>query len=158
MNDTMKAAIAAGFAELVPELPAPVEPFGYGTDLKCTIDVTEDLQETDPNSPEGIGEAIFRAWTTDRGENPDDPDYGRNVKRLLNRGMTRDELRAEAGLLRAEAEKDDRVADCVVTITQTDGGRSLRIRGVVTPDDPRVSVFKMLVAVTNGAALLEEIS
>lgn len=154
MNDLVAQGLAEGLAAETQLVETPIAS-GYGVDLHCTTDIREDLAEVDPDSDEAIGEAIFRRWTCNRGENPDDLEYGRNVTSLLNRGMTFADLAAEAGLLRAEAEKDERVDTCVVTLTQSNGGRDVRVAATVTPKDPNREPFRFVVAVSDGKALLE---
>lgn len=148
--DDVKAEIATLEREV--KQPTPV---GYGVDLSCTTDLHEDMREVDPNSYEGIAEAILRRWTCPRGQNADDPDYGRDVRQILNRGLTNAELRAEAGLLRAEAEKEETVEDCEVGLVLDVRDRSVTISAVVTPADPALETFRFVAAVTDGAAMLE---
>jgi hypothetical protein len=155
MNDEVAAGLAEGLAELVRLVPAPIAPLGYGVDLHCTTDIRDDHAEADPFSTEGIAEAIFRRWTTNRGANPDDPDYGHNVTRMLNRGMTQAELAAESGMLRSEAEKDERVDRCEVSVVVSNGGRDVRVSSKVYPLDPEIEPFPMVVAVVDGQALLD---
>jgi hypothetical protein len=147
--------VKADIATLTREVAKPVPPLNYGVDLRCTTDLHDDLAETDPNSPEGIGEAIVRRWTCSRGQNGDDPDYGRDARSLLNRGLTRAELLAEAGLLRAEAEKEETVDTCEVSLVVDSLGKSVQISSTVTPVDPSLEPFRMAVALTDGATMLE---
>jgi hypothetical protein len=150
MLDDMKAEIAT----LVREVTQPV-PGGYGADLHCSSDLRDDLAEVDPNSYEGIAESIVRRWTCPRGQNADDPDYGRDVRELLNRGLTSAEVLAEAGLLRAEAEKEETVDDCEVELVLSAAERSVTIAATVTPADPALTPFRFVAAVTDGASMLE---
>lgn len=157
MNTTYEEVIAAEQAKLVRVVATPTGDLGYGTDLHCTTDVAEDLAEVDPLSPTAIGEAVFRRWTTPRGQNPDDLFYGENIAGMLNKGLTPEGLRAKAGALKAEAEKDDRVAVCNVQITPSARGDTLTILGVIEPADPDRQTFSLVVVVTSGDALLQEI-
>jgi hypothetical protein len=74
---------------------------------------------------------------------------------MLNRGMTNAELAAEAGMLRSEAEKDERVERCEVSLVVSNGSRDVRISAKVTPRDPDLEPFRFVVAVTDGQALLD---
>ena len=151
---TILSDINAEIATLSREVAAPTA-VGYGVDLRCTTDLHDDLAETDPNSPEGIGEAILRRWTCPRGQNADDPDYGRDVRSLLNRGATRTDLLAEGGLLRAEAEKEETVDTCEVSLALDALGQKITISGKVTPVDPTFETFRFVATLTTGAAMLE---
>jgi hypothetical protein len=150
MLDDMKAEIAT----LVREVTQPV-PVGYGVDLHCTSDLRDDLAEVETNSYEGIAEAIVRRWTCPRGQNADDPDYGRDVRELLNRGLTSAEVLAEAGLLRAEAEKEETVDDCEVALVLNAAERSVTIAATVAPVDPTLTPFRFVAALTDESSMLE---
>jgi hypothetical protein len=146
--------VNAEIATLSREVKQPTAT-GYGVDLHCASDLREDLAEVDPNSYEGISEAIVRRWTCPRGQNADDPDYGRDVRQLLNRGLTDAEVQAEAGLLRAEAEKEETVDDCEVDLVLSDADRSVTIAATVKPADPALNTFRFVAALTDGASMLE---
>jgi hypothetical protein len=150
--------IAEGLAELEALVPAPVGELGYGVDLSCTTDVTPDFDEVDPNSYQGIGEAQFRRLITRRGLLVDDPDFGRDVRGLVNRGVTTRDLLDEAGQIKLECEKDDRIRRADVTLTPEQGGKRIRITIRNTPEDPRLAVFTLIMAVTSGQAMLEAIN
>lgn len=147
--------IKAELATLSREVVQPQPPHNYGTDLRCTTDIHDDLTEVDPDSPEGIAEAIVRRWTCPRGQNADDLDYGRDVRGLLNRGVTRADLLAEAGLLRGEAEKEETVDECEVDLVLEAATQTITILSVVTPKDPTIAPFRLVAAVTDGATMLE---
>jgi hypothetical protein len=147
--------VKAQISELERLVPQPQEPLLFGRDLRCVTDLHEDMAETDPESPEGIGEAVLRRWTCPRGQNADDPNYGHDVRRLLNRATTRDELLAEAGLLRAEAEQEETVDTCLVALTADSLGREITITGQIFPKDPTIDPFKLVAVVTDGEAMLE---
>jgi hypothetical protein len=148
--------IASMTAELAQEVELPVEPFGYGVDLSCTTDLTEDLAEVDPFSNEAIGEALLRRYTTERGTNPDDEDYGHDVRKYVNRGTTDAELRDLSGELRSEGLKDDRIDELDVTVTRVGYGigSSLTVKVKVTPVTSSQS-FTATLAVTSAEAILE---
>ena len=152
---TILESIRAELATLSREVTQPQPPFNYGNDLRCTADLHEDLAELDPDSPEGIAEAIVRRWTCSRVQNADDPDYGRDVRALLNHGVTQADLLAEAGLLRAEAEKEETVDSCTVSLVADSAGQVVNIHAEVTPKDPTIAPFRFVAAVTDGATMLE---
>jgi hypothetical protein len=158
MSTIVLDAIDAELALLEREVPTPSDPttFGYGTDLSCVSDITDELTEVDPYSPLAVGEAVIRRLTTPRGTLPDDPDYGIDLRSYCNRGVTLRELRDLAGTCRSEILKDDRIEDATVTITSS--GTSLAVVVQLALAQPGVQPFTLTFAVTSGAAVLEAIS
>ena len=158
MNSTVQAALDQQLATLTREVDAPVAPLGYGTDLSCVTDLTEDLAEVDPNSVQGIAEALIRRLITPRGALPDDPDYGYDLRGLLNRGTTLAELRNASGQARSEVRKDDRVRDADVAASFTLGNSTLNVTIAVTPADPALDAFSFTFALTDTSVVIEVIS
>jgi hypothetical protein len=156
MSQIVLDAIAADLATLTREVPTPAEPFGYGTDLRCTTDVTANLDEVDPFSPVAIVEALIRRLTTPRGRLPDDPEYGLDVTAMVNRGITQSELRDIQTQIRNESSKDDRVDDVAVTVTML-AYNSARIQMMIAPADAQ-RPFSATLAVTDGQLLMEALS
>ncbi|MBZ0121788.1 MAG: hypothetical protein K8H88_32645, partial [Sandaracinaceae bacterium] len=74
-----------------------------------------------------------------------------------NRGTTADEVRALAGQIRTEVEKDDRIESLAVTVTPAADGSSLSISLVVTPVAAELGGFTLTLAATSADVLLEEI-
>ncbi len=157
MNVIVAEAIAAEIATLQRLVTPPSPPLGYGTDLSCTNDITETLDEVDENSPLGIAQAAIRRLTTPRGGLADDPDYGLDVRGYANRATPATELRVLAGQIRNELGKDDRIADAKVTVSFA-GNSELRIAILITPEDPALTDFSFTISVTDGNALLETIT
>jgi hypothetical protein len=137
----------------------PAGDLGYGSDLVCVDDITPDAVELDPDATAGIGQDLYHRLATPRGGLPpdDDKDYGFDLLGALHKGMTTRDLSLLGMQVKAECLKDDRVADADVTITSDANGRSLAVKIVVTPFDPSVGVFVLVLAVTDGAVLLEAI-
>jgi hypothetical protein len=158
MSSPVRDAIAAELALLEREVDTPVAPFGYGTDVSCTTDLDPRLASVDQNSTQGIAEAIVRRLDCPRGALPDDDDYGFDVASLLNTGLTTTQINALAGQVRAEITKDDRVASATVRLTPSADGTELELDINVVPADPNTSQFSMVLAVSDGGVLLEEIS
>jgi hypothetical protein len=155
MNATVQAAIDAELALLEREVATPAEPFGYGTDVSLTSDLSPTLELVAASSTRSIAEAILRRLDCPRGALVDDPDYGIDVRAMLNRGMTADEVRALAGRVRAEVEKDDRIDNATVIVTPTPTGDELRIEIAATPANA-LGRFALVLAVTSAEVLLEE--
>src|SRR5262249_23081946 len=120
MNQTVLDAIEADLATIVREVDAPEEALAYGRDLVCTTDVTDTLEEVDPESAEAVAQAIFRRYLTPRGSLIEDPDYGLDFTGISNQGLAYDELRELADQAQAEAKKDDRVDHAEVTLDYDD--------------------------------------
>lgn len=157
MNSTVQEAIDSYLAELEREVDTPVEPFGYGSDLSCTSDLDERMTELAGDSTLALAQALARRLDCPRGALPDDPDYGIDLRGYCNRGVTAAEIRALAGQVRAELEKDDRVDQAAVTVTPFPTGSSLRIEAAITPVDHRLGGFALTLAVTSAELLIEEL-
>lgn len=157
-------SIAAERALITRDVDVPVAPLGYGTDISCTDDLDARMDEVDPMSVEGLAEALVRRLDCPRGGLPhdadfaDDADYGEDVRGMLNRPTTDDEIRSLAGRIRNELTKDDRVETIHAVVTPSSTGSSLSIALEVTPVDARLGNFRLVVAVTDAGALLEEMS
>lgn len=154
MSAIVLNAIAAELATLERLVPTPEEPFGYGRDLSCVDDITETLEEVDPDSPLGVAQAIARRLTTTKGTLPDEPDYGLNLRDFLNAGVPASDLAGLAGRIKLEVLKDDRVEDATVTVSIPDA-RSLSVSIQLTLYDPALQPFSLTLALTDSETLLE---
>lgn len=157
MADVVRDAIAAEITQLARIVRVPEGDLGYGVDLVCRDDLTPRLDELDPNGVAGIGQALYHRLTTRRTTLPDDPDYGLNVLRYLSLPTDTLSLRRYAGEIASECRKDDRVASADVTITMPTP-KLMRITITVEPQDPELEAFSLIIAVTDGTALLEAIN
>lgn len=157
MSALVLDAIDRQIAELERVTTAPTGPLGYGRDLSCVDDITPELAEVDPRSTRGIGEAAIRRLMTPRGGLPDDPDYGLDLRALLNRGVADREAREIAGRIRLEVAKDDRIDDLAVAVTMP-APSTLRIEARITPADPDLTPFSLVLAVTSAGVLLEALA
>ena len=92
-----------------------------------------------------VAEAVLRRWTTDSGGLIDDPNYGRNVTDNVNADLGPSEIDRWQQQLGAEAEKDERVRRCLVTVSLTTAGVLMVVAQVTTASGP----FKMVVGVTS---------
>lgn len=159
ITDMLAAELAA---DLTPALvPTPTEPFGYGSDLSCVFDFTDNFDEVDPNTREGLTEYAFRMLTVDRETVPDAPGSGYNIIKVLNRGMTRADMRAQEGFIRGEVLRDDRL-DAVrveITIGLEKRDTPIRVHLFLTPADPNVKPFDFVIAIKeNGQAMIEALA
>lgn len=163
MSQVVLDAIAAEVAKLTRVVDAPTGPLGYGADLACSEDLTESMEEVGGLTTRVLAEAILRRLDTPRGTLPDvrgtdlrDWNYGIDLRSYLNRATTDDEIRGLASNIRSELTKDDRIATVVVTVTPSPTGSSLAIDLLVTPVDPSVGIFALVLAVTSASVLIEE--
>lgn len=154
MTDVARTFIETELAKLTKASSTP-EARGYGVDLVCVEDLTPNLEETDPDSYESLGQDLFHRVTTPREGLPDDKDFGDDITAYLSKGCTEREIRSIEGRVALECSKDDRVD--TVTCEITGGPSDYDVTIVVTPHDPAVVAFTLILSVTNGTALLEAI-
>lgn len=157
-NPVLEASLQANVATLERVNDPATGELGFGTEPICVTDVREDFADVDPASPTAIVYATIRRWTTPRGMLPDDRDYGRDLRAYCNRGMTQEQLRGLAQSLASEAEKDDRVAECNITLVSVLVTRTLNITASITPHDPTLAPFTFTFAVTDGQVLVDTIA
>ncbi len=157
MSDLVRDAIAASIAAQARLVLTPEPPYDYGVDLKCTDDLDSRLAEQGLDDVAAIGQDAYHRLTTTRGFIPDAPDFGLDVVSMLNRGMTPQDIAAAQGRIALELQKDDRVARAEVALTEVEPGSwDLQVR--LTPEDPSLKAFDLVIAVVDGATLLAEIS
>jgi hypothetical protein len=153
MSAETLAFIASGIAELTRQATTPSGPWLYGRDLVCVDDLTATLAETDPTTTQSLAQDCFHRITTDTV--PDDPDFGIDVRDWLSSAMTRDGLLLIGATCEGAIRRDDRVRDVTADVTGT--YESIEIAISVTPADPSLERFTMIVAATSAEALLKEI-
>lgn len=71
-----------------------------------------------------VAEALYRRFTTNRGELEYDQDYGENVEQWIGAAMTPAEIETIPSKLTAEGRKDPRVGRLTVTVTRDDSDAS----------------------------------
>lgn len=157
MTDIVRETIASYIAQVTRASSTPTPPLGYGVDLVCVTDLTPHLDETDPNSTESLAQDCFHRITTQRLSLVDDPNYGIDIRAALSVGQTPEQILGWEGQIANELRKDDRVADADVTIVFTQPA-TYSISNVITPEDPALTQFTLIMSVTNGEALLEAIN
>lgn len=158
MAPAMQEAIAAATAQLTRVVPVP-NAIGYGVDLDCFDDVTAGLAELDPNSVRGITQDIYHRLTTPNDRTvvrEDDPNYGLNIVGLLHQGVDAAHLANSEGAVAEQCELSDRVQRATVNITVSLGPPCTYTVSIsIDPKDPTVGPFQFVIAVTDGASLLE---
>src|SRR5262249_35544866 len=95
----------------------------FGTDLDCGDDLNP-LGST-VTGPLCLAQAIQRRLSTPRGMVIDAPNYGRDLREYLSRGMAAENIEAIPGEVRAELLKDERLeeVDVVPTMPASDALR-----------------------------------
>ena len=158
MNSILATVITDGLASLDRVLDAPAEPFGYGSDLYCDSDLIEAMTEIDGSDSLVLAQAILRRLDCPRGGLPDDPDYGIDLRGFLNEGTSFRDLDSIGSQINAEISKDDRVtAASKATVTRNATGSELNVSIRIVPADPAFKPFRLTLAVTSAAIILQAI-
>lgn len=152
MNPTVAAAFAAELATLTPITDAPSDPLGYGTDLSCLLDCTDDFNEV--SGPMVVVQAVVRRYITPRGSLLDDADYGCDVRGLLNHGTPIQDLRMMQSRMRTEALKEERVENVEVALSMNALASEVTATVRLVLRDER-STFAFVLSVTSSEVLLK---
>ena len=122
-----------------------------GRDLSCSSDLTDLMLDVDEIT--ALAQAVFRRITTPHGMVIDAPDYGRDLRELLSKGLTAAERDSSLTLFRAEILKDERIEECIMTATFV--GDS----GIVTMAcKSSLGPFKFTCDVSAAEVLMSEVS
>jgi hypothetical protein len=157
MNKTIMDALAAEVSTLGLEVTPPSGDLGYGTDLSCTTDLAFDFSEVDARSRAAIVEQLVRMYITARGSLIDDASWGMDVRLYLNHAMTPRDIIDLQTAMAAQAKRDDRISDAVVTLTYTEGVMRMRGTVILNPVDPSLGPFEAVLAITSAEVALETI-
>ena len=155
MSQLVLDAIDAEIASLTRLVDTPVEPFGYGSDISGAADLDPDMAEVSGDTTLALAQALVRRLDCPRGTLIDDGNYGIDLRGYCNRPTTTSELRALAGQVRAELQKDDRVDSITVRLEPTSNGNAFALKIRVEPIDPRVGGFALTLAVTSATIIIE---
>jgi len=154
---TVQDAIAEEIAKVAAIVATPDEPHGYGSDVNCLAEIDPLWEIVDGEDPNAVVQAVARRYLSDRGSLPgdteEDREYGHALIQYLNAPLTQRDLLGVQGRLRAEALKDDRVANAQVTVQTTGSAVTVSVRLELT--NPYVAVPEFTLAVTSAGAVLE---
>lgn len=89
----------------------------FGSDLWCQDDLDPMMSEVDENDPLVVAQSIYRKFETPKGSVVDAPDWGRDVRALLEGGLTPVAVAKIPDILKAEVDTDDRVIESSVKVT-----------------------------------------
>ena len=116
----------------------------YGVDLATHGTDPPDLSFRQINGKRAIAEAVARRWLTPRGSLVTDSDAGVDLGSVLGGAIDQTALFWLADQLQTEAEKDERVGDCSVTLTYDPATSTLRVDGAIDPATPDSDSFEFV--------------
>ena len=130
----------------------------YGTDLDCLDDIAENGGEVD--GVMCLAQACVRRLITPRGGLIDDPNYGFDVRSIIDQASTKRGQAIIATGVDGEIEKDERVlsSSTAIAVTQIGAGQySATLTTVITPagGDPP---FRLVVSVDAVSVTLLEVA
>jgi phage baseplate assembly protein W len=92
-----------------------------------------------------VAEAVYKRWTTARGQMPFNPDYGEDIRGYLNQSVTAQTLQTARANLQREAQADERVLSADVELAFDAAESRLRVTcAIVTAEGP----FKMTMSIS----------
>lgn len=133
-NPETVTAIEADLDALLQVVESPRAPYGYGADLDGVLSVADPTVLVNPLSDTAIAQAAVRRLVTPRGSMPGDPDYGKDLRQLLNSPILPAKLMQAQQESNVELVKDDRVRSAQVTI-ESNGQDSIWVRAILTRAD-----------------------
>ena len=157
-------AQAAGLAEIAAEATGGVlrtEKLGYGVDLDCFYDLTDNMAEIAayPEDPAAcrrlIAQYVYHLLDTPQGSLVDDKDWGLGICKLTNVGTTTAGLAEIAGRIKSAVQQCDYVDSAQVQIVVAYAPTTIRVTLRITPVDPAIGEFSMVVAATSSGVVLE---
>lgn len=155
-SNVFAAAFDDAGADYLATLDSPtiafVEESTLGRDLHCVDDIDPSVVEVDDVA--ALGQAVLRRLTTPRGSVIDAPNYGRDLRELLSRGITEAGLDNALSAYREEVLKDERIESVTIRATKTDVA-SLEVRILCVS---ALGPFALTVDVTIAAVTLREAS
>lgn len=98
-----------------------------------------------------VAEAVVRRWSTSQGQLIDDPNYGYNVNDLIGATLSQAQIAYAQQQMSAEAQKDERVLSCQVTLALNNATQVLTINALVTT---AVGPFTLVAAVSSMSTSL----
>ena len=116
----------------------------YGRDLSTHYTDPPDLSFRQVTGKRAIAEAVARRWSTPRGQLVTDSDAGFDIQSLLLAAVDDTMLFTIAEALQNEAEKDERVGQCVVQVTYDFDTATMRIDGFIDPATPDTDQFQFV--------------
>lgn len=158
MSEAVLSAIADMTAALVQSTAAVPVASGYGVDLVCFDDLTTALDETNTETTQSLAQDNYHRLSTPAGSLPDDLDYGKDIAGYLSKGTGLLELLGIEGDVETELRKDDRNAEVsAAVLVRTLLPCVLQLTVSITPANPDLEPFKLIIALAKTGAVLEAI-
>lgn len=129
-----------------------VGPTNFGSCWSCITDLTS--PSTMATGFAAVAQAVARRWQTPRGGLVDDPNYGFDLTDLINDDINQSDLAGMQRQAAAEAEKDERVLSCKVSISVVSNGLMNVIGTIQTASGP----FRLVVSVSNVSVTLLQVT
>ncbi len=126
----------------------------YGIDMSCVRDFDPVLR--DVTGKRLLAEALVRRITTPRGMLLDDPNYGIDVRDYLSMEMTRIQAARLRAAVRAELEKDERVARASVDTSFVHSTSTLTMTILVDTDEGETLTLVLAVSAVSVEVLTVE--
>lgn len=115
----------------------------YGIDISCVYDVDPTCREVSGNLV--LGQACARRLITPRGTLIDDPNYGYDLRQLINDDLSQRDIANLSTNITQELLKDERVLAADVKITVTSAGNAIVIVQITGADGP----FQLVLSVND---------
>ena len=125
----VRAACSLGLFRYQTPTPTLVVTDEYGTDVSTFPDL--DPKMLPITGQRAVAEAVARRWLTPLGALVYDPNYGEDLRSLLNAPVDSARLQAVRAALQAQATADERVLNATVTLTTSGSaaGLTVTVRG-----------------------------
>lgn len=126
---------------------------GFGLELSCWDDFTENFALIDPNSTLAVLQSNYRRLNTPLGYLTligEPGEYGKDIRGLLQKGMTPLLLRYHEQDIKDQILDDNRNQTCEVAITEQSGGLVIDIKGTTS-----YGPYTLTMALTNGEVLIQ---
>ncbi len=124
----------------------------YGSCWSCVTDLT--IPSTIASGKRVVAEAVCRRWQTPRGTLVDDPNYGLALVDYINDDLSPTDLAQLQHDAASEAEKDERVLSCDVSIVLTKAGVLIIDGTINTAEGP----FQLVVSISNLTVTLLQVA
>lgn len=155
MNPILQAALERMYAQLPAATEAPTGALGYGRDLWCVSDCTDDFRTIGPDDPRVIMQAIARRFQTPRGIIVTDLEYGLDLRGYLHKALTQRELRQLQTQALNEANKETRIDPSATQLSLYHSAGLIRAELLVRPLAARADTFPFVVHVSRAGATVQ---
>lgn len=124
---------------------------GYGIDIDCKDDISPVWRLV--GGILAVAQAVYRRLTTKRGSLLEAPNYGYDLRELLSRGMTEEDISGLPGDIRMECLKEERVDECVVSVELIE-----ETLNIVVHCETGIGPFDMTMSISEASVRLVEVT